>query len=93
NRIERIAPGNGIRLLAGSFGNLILRNRVAESGMDAVDMRGKTNYLVDNDFSGNRGLGIHLRALGNHIARNRICRNDRGGVADRTGLNLLYDND
>jgi hypothetical protein len=93
NTIEETLLGNGIRLLAGSFGNLIRNNRIAKSRMDAVDLRGKNNYFVNNDIVDNRGLGIHLRALGNYVIQNRITHNDKGGIVDRSGLNLIYKNE
>lgn len=93
NNIERTSLGNGIRMIAGSFSNLIWKNRITESRMDAIDMRGKNNYIVDNDLSNNRGLGVHLRALGNYVIQNRIYNNNKNGITDRTGLNLIFHNE
>jgi len=92
NTIERITLGNGIRMIVGSFSNLIWKNRIAFSRMDGIDMRGKNNYIVANHFSKNRGRGIHLRALGNYVVNNHVYENGADGITDRTGLNLHYKN-
>lgn len=93
NHIERTTLGNGIRMVVGSFSNLIWKNRVTNCYLDAINLRGKNNYIVGNDLSDNRRLGILLRALGNYVIHNRISNNGRDGIIDHTGLNLIFNND
>lgn len=61
--------------------------------MDVIHMRGKNNYIVDNDLIDNHGIGIRLRALGNYVIHNRICSNGKDGIIDHSGLNLIFNNE
>lgn len=92
NMISDVMVGNGIESNAGTFSTLIWKNRLEKCRMDGIDLRGKNNWIVENEFIKNGVRGIHVRSIGNHIIKNRIFNNGTDGLTDAAGYNLIYNN-
>jgi parallel beta-helix repeat protein len=76
----------GVGLLGpGSTGNMVRGNRIADNNLEATLLLGSCsvmpwngasyNWIVENEITGTRGVGIMLGPtvnVGNHVAQNRV---------------------
>jgi parallel beta-helix repeat protein len=105
HNIEGHSPNNvvnndniGIRLEPGNTGNLIVNNRVSDSGLDGITLFAgntfttvRSNVVTANGFyrqTARRGNGIGLQIGGandNIVENNMVSRNADNGISIRNG--------